>query len=232
MPQTVRAEKLRTARVHIGGLGRIGTHIAIALQEADVGTVSGNDPQMFEQEQLTACGFSRHSDLGRAKAHVVERYFDGRAGFTFLPVVAPNQSKIVLAYLEAADVIVSSANNLDARLHLERAAVRLGKPSIQACAQDARQSLGGLVTRWLPAGGASCFGCLFHGNRQTIRRGEILLPAVTNAVAGIAAHAVVETLLSRESNGSQPNVTLLDLRKLSMETMRVAAVAHCKVCGG
>ena len=49
MPQIriARTETLRRARVHIGGLGRIGTRLAIALQEASVGVISGNDPQMF-----------------------------------------------------------------------------------------------------------------------------------------------------------------------------------------
>ena len=84
------AERLGKARVHIGGIGRIGTNVAIALHEDGVGEISCNDPQNFEEEQLKVCGFSRRSDLSRPKVHVLERFFDGRPNFVFTPIVEPN----------------------------------------------------------------------------------------------------------------------------------------------
>lgn len=227
----VNRDPLRNTHVHIGGMGRIGTNIALALHEAGVGTISANDPQTFEREQLKVCGFSRESDLGRAKVHVLDRYFDGRPGFTFIPIVAPNHCDAVFPYLKAADVIVSSANNLPARLHLERAAVQLGKPSIQACVQDAREALGGVITRWAPKSRGACFGCLFQNPKQGFRRSEILLPVVVKTIASLAAHLVTETLLCRGEKKELGNILVVDMARTTMERLSVKAVAGCPVCG-
>jgi len=77
-------------------------------------------------------------------------------------VIARNQSLEIQPYLERANVIVSSSNDLAARLHLER----LNKPCVQASVCDARTTLAGTVTVWRPGVNCSCFGCLFPSRRQ------------------------------------------------------------------
>lgn len=226
------ADDLRGARVHIGGMGRIGTTVALALHEAGVGEISGNDPQKFEEEQLQVCGFSRRSDLGRPKVHVLERYFAGRPNFVFTPVVGANQSPAVKPYIERADVIVSCANQLHARLCLERMGVRLGKPIIQACAQDARQARGGIISVWMPGTDCSCFGCLFSGRKQQSRRGEVLIPTVTRVLGSLAAGIVVGILggtFQDRSNGQ--NVFAIDLLSHRMDPLAIRSRPGCTVCG-
>ena len=154
MPDQSR-ELLRRARVHIAATGRVGTAIALGLHTAGAGVISANDHQRFEQEQLETCVFSRTSDLGRFKVHVLERFFDGRPGSVFLPVVGRNEARSVWPYLEQADLIISCANSFPARLFIEQAAVNLRKPCVQACVQDGRTALGGVVTLWAPEANCS-----------------------------------------------------------------------------
>lgn len=221
---------LQTARVHIGGLGRIGTSIALALHAAGVGQISCNDPQNFEQEQLEICTFSRRSDLGRPKVHALARFLDGRPGLTFVPIVARNESRTVRPYLEQANVIVSCANNRAARLHLEHAAIMLGKPCVQACAQDARVSLGGLVSVWRPATTFSCFGCLFPNRSKERTSKEILLPTVTGTIAAFAAHIIIEVLRCERGSPEGANVFSIDLYSGKIRPMSLDQRRTCSCC--
>jgi molybdopterin-synthase adenylyltransferase len=223
---------LATAHVHIGGSGRVGTGIALALHAAGVSHISCNDPQDFDEEQLPWCVFSRRSDLGRPKVYVLERFFDGRPGFTFEPIVARNEDELVEPYLAQADLIVSCANALTARLHLEKAAIRLGKPSIQASVQDGRTALGGVISIWAPKAGRSCFGCLFGDRQPSFRRGEVLLPTITRMISDLAAHLAVQLLVGNaEEIARQHNLIALDARAQAIQSLSIERRKGCRVCG-
>jgi molybdopterin/thiamine biosynthesis adenylyltransferase len=226
-----RNDGLRAIRVHIGGIGRIGTAIVLGLHAAGVGGISCNDPQNFENEQFDACVFSRRSDLGCPKVHVLERFLEGRSRLVFAPIVAPNQAPELAPYLERADLIVSCANQLDARIHLEREAVRLQKPCIQASAQDCRYARGGLVTVWCPRADCSCFGCLLPANHK-FPRGEVLLPSVTSTIASIAVHIAVQMLgLDARRFAREHNLFAVDLDDFAIRPMSVKPRPSCRICG-
>jgi molybdopterin/thiamine biosynthesis adenylyltransferase len=226
-----RNDQLHRARVHIGGTGRVGTGIVLGLHAAGVGEISFNDPQNFEEEQLDACVFSRRSDIGRPKVHVLARFLEGRLRSVFVPIVATNQSPELAPYLERADLIVSCANQLEARLHLEREAVRLRKPCIQASVQDGREALGGLVSVWCPGADCSCFGCLSPA-RPKFRRGEVLIPSVTSVIAAIAAHVAVQMLgADAQRFAREHNVLAVDLDDFAIRAMSVKARPSCRICG-
>jgi molybdopterin/thiamine biosynthesis adenylyltransferase len=223
VPKMKVAERLLQSRVHIGGCGRLGTTIALALHAAGVGEISCNDPQMFEEEQLAGCVFARCSDLGRPKVHVLERFLEGRGGLTFLPIVATNQSRRLRPYLEQANVIVSCANRIEARLHLERAAIRLGKPSVQAAVEDGRRALGGMISVWAPGAECSCLGCLLPPKKLRFSRGEILPPTVTGIIGSLAAHLVIQMLASDASEfARRHNVFAVDATGYRVESLSVS----------
>jgi molybdopterin/thiamine biosynthesis adenylyltransferase len=135
-------------------------------------------------------------------------------------------------FLEAADLFISCANRLDARLHLERQAVRLRKPCIQACVQDGRAAHAGVVSVWTPNTDSSCFGCLFSDNGQRFRRGEILQPTVTRTVASFAAHIAVEMLTGNSSAFlGHRNVFVLNLHRCALEALSVKRRLNCTICG-
>lgn len=223
---------LAQASVHIGGMGRIGTSIALALHAAGVGEISCNDPQNFEEEQFSVCVYSRRSDIGRPKAHVLERFMDGRPNLNLTSIVARNQSPLVMPYLEKATVIVSCANSLAARLYLERMAIRLRKPCVQAAVHDARTAIGGVVTVWRQGAKCSCFGCLFPGRKHFSQRGEVLLPTVTGTIATLAAHVIRDLLLNKRSNARWKNAIFMNLQDGSMERLAVVPRSGCGICRG
>ena len=224
---------IRSATVHIGGCGRVGTAIVLALHAAGVGHISCNDPQMFDMEQFACYPFSRRSDLGRAKVEVLARFLDGRPGLVFQPVVVANESPKIARYLKDADVIVSCANRLPARLNLERAGIRFRKPVIQACVFDGRRRKGGLISIWTPDARRSCFGCLFPQPNPRFMRGEILFPTVTSSIGAIAAQRIVDLLVSpTPGSAADRNVLMVDLARCTIDGLSVEPREGCPICGG
>lgn len=225
-----RIDQLRTAHVHIGGTGRVGTAVTLGLHAAGIGVISCNDPQGFEEEQLAPCVFSRRSDLGRPKVEVLARFLEGRPHLLFTPIVAPNQSVAIAPSLERADLIISCANQFEARLHLEREAVRLRKPCIQATAQDGKLARGGLISIWYPGAHCSCFCCLFP-TPPDFARGEVLLPSVTSTIASIAVHMALHMLTPDAKQFTRDhNVFAIDLDDFSIRPMSVKARRRCCIC--
>ena len=227
----VTEDKLASAQVHIGGLGRLGTTIAMALQSAGIGGISGNDPQTFDEEQMGWCVFARRADLGRPKVHLLERFFDGRPNFRFEGIQEQNQSPKILSHLKQADLIFCCANDLAARLSLERAAIELGKPCIQATIQDGRQSLGGFVSVWAPESDLSCFGCIFPDETGAKHQNELLIPTVARLIGDFAAHLGVQILRGDwQPTPKHPNVFVIDLKEHSIESLSVRRRTSCRTC--
>jgi molybdopterin/thiamine biosynthesis adenylyltransferase len=224
------ARQLADGRVHVGGGGRIGSGIVMGLVAARVGQTICNDPQGVEAEQLKHSVIHRRSDIGRAKVHALARFLDGVGGGAFEPLVAPNESPLVKPYLAKADLIISCANQLDARLYLEKEAIRLNKPCIQASAQDGRNALGGTISVWVPGADCSCFGCLFPVLVAS-ERGEILLPTVTNTIAQISVNIATELLLGNAVEfARRHNVFAIDLSRYEIQRFSIKPRPGCSIC--
>src|SRR5207249_6212522 len=103
-------ERLRAARVHVSGAGRIGSSIVLHCASAGVGSISANDAQAIEPEDLGSFAFARPSDIGQKKVYILERLLHGRPHFVFTPVVALTESESVDPYLRDADLVISCAN--------------------------------------------------------------------------------------------------------------------------
>jgi molybdopterin/thiamine biosynthesis adenylyltransferase len=225
-------ERLRQARVHISGTGRIGSSLAIHLAAAGVGYVSANDPQNVEPENLGAWAFARPSDLGQEKVYVLAKFFDGRPQFVFDPLVAPTELPKVDPYINAAQLVISCANTVDGRLAAERKAIRYGKPVMQVAAFDGRERLGGHIVFRLPENRwSACFGCLL-GDKQKFPRGEGLLTTVTSTLAAIGSNMAVEILTGVHCDFlRRHNVFWIDLGQYKIGSLSLRRRVGCEVCG-
>jgi molybdopterin/thiamine biosynthesis adenylyltransferase len=226
-----KSKRLADVTIHVGGTGRIGAASIFALEALGFRHFTFNDRQLVEAEQLHSWNFSRRSDLGRPKVHVIEKFLDGRANLILEPVVAPNQAPEVEPYLEKADLIISCANDLDARLYLERAAIRLRKPCIQASAQDGREAIAGMISVWVPEADSSCFGCLIP-HRPSVIRGELLVQTLTNTLANLAAQIASELLCGNAKEFVQKhNLFAVDLDNFNVERFSIKPRPDCAICG-
>lgn len=148
-------------------------------------------------------------------------------------MVGENEAPSVWPYLEQADLIVSCANGLAARLFIEQAAVKLRKPCVQACVQDGRTALGGVITLWAPEANCSCFGCLFYQGTHAIHARGIAASHGYATVAAVATRLVTEMLRSGPSRvAERQNVVAVDLGLLTMQSMSIQPRSTCPTCGG
>jgi len=225
-------ERVRRACVHISGLGRIGGSIALVLHQAGIGHVLGNEPQRVERENFGSWAFLRPPDLGKEKALVLERFFDGRPHFVFEPLVAPTESREVDPYIKRAHLVISCANTVRGRLAAERKAIHYRKPVMQVAAFDGRKHLQGLITLRLPENHwSACFGCCLNEKRE-FPRGEGLLTTVTSALAAVAANMAVQLLSGvRRDFIRRHSMFWIDLETYRIEALAVQRKPGCTVCG-
>jgi molybdopterin/thiamine biosynthesis adenylyltransferase len=225
-------ERLRHARVHVSGTGRIGGSIVMHLAEAGIGEVSANDPQGVEQENFGPWAFVRPPDLGKKKVLVLWRYFQGRPHFLLEPLVAPTESKKVDPFIRRAQLVVSCANTVGGRLAAERKAIKYRKPVMQIAAFDGRERLGGLIALRLPENRwSACFGCYLN-DKQKFPRGEGLLATVTSTLAAMAANVAVQLLAGVQGEfPKENNLFLIDLHTYTIEALAVKRRSGCSVCG-
>ena len=230
--ETTEKQKLHAASVHVSGTGRVGTNIVLNLAAGGVQSVTANDGQRIDQENLGNLILARPSDLGREKVFVLERALHGLSHFVFEPVFARTQSDLVDPYIERATVVISCANTVAARLAAERKAIRYGKPVIQVAAFDGKERLGGLITLRLPENAwSACFGCYLNGNRR-FPRGEALLSTVTATLAAVASNLAVEIISGARADFMKTrNLLLIDLETYRIEALAVERRAKCRVCG-
>jgi molybdopterin/thiamine biosynthesis adenylyltransferase len=220
------------APIHVSGTGRIGTQVIMALAEAGVKNVSANDPQTIDQESLAALVHTRRSDLGRAKAIVLERFLDGRSNLVFEPVVACTESHDVDPYFRKAKVILSCSNTFTSRVTAERKSDFFGKPCVQVAALDSKLRLGGVIIIRTPetASWAACFGCLTAGINK-FRRGESLQPTVTATLGALGANLALQIISGQAKTFlREHNAIFVDLESYRLETLAIERRPSCWVC--
>ena len=224
-------ERLRQARVHAVGAGRIGAMLALNLAAAGVGYVSSNDPQQVEPDNLNSCVFLP-ADIGEEKVRVLEQRLESRQNFEFQPVPLPIEANEVDEYISAANLVVCCANTVVARVATEQKAFRWGKPSMQVAAFDGRDCLGGLIAvRLTENPWSACARCCIDPSQNWTISGA-LLSTVTSALAAIAANMAVAILSGvRTPVFRDKNVFYVDLETYGIEALAVQKSAECPLCG-
>src|SRR6266566_9980159 len=135
-------ERLRQARVHVVGAGRVGSALTQYLAGAGVGALSSNDHQKVEPDNLNSLAFSC-GDIGTKKVKVVGRRLALREHSRFRWIALPIEADEIDPYIEASDLVICCANTVTGRVGAEQKAVRYGKPTMQVGVFDGRDCLGG-----------------------------------------------------------------------------------------
>ena len=223
---------LKAKRVHISGCGRIGSACLWFLHSAGVGAISINDPQTIEPENIGPLAFTVCADLGQPKVDVLGRFLQGRPYLDLTPLVRSTESLSADVYRDA-DLVISCANTVSARLAAEREAVEHGKPVMQVAAADGRNRLAGQVSLRLPENEwSACFGCLLSTG-QEFPRGEGLLATATSSIAAVASNMAIQLLTNtRRDFLDHHNVVFIDLESYVIEALAVNRRTDCDICGG
>jgi adenylyltransferase/sulfurtransferase len=199
-------ERLRSARVLVVGAGALGNEIIKNLALLGVGQLFVADRDRIERSNLSRSVLFRDADCGRSKAAVAaerarELYpemrvqeFDGNIVYD-----------LGLGIYRWADVVIGGLDNREARVAINQAAAKVGKPWIDG----AIERLDG-VARVFDAATGPCYECTMSEvdwkmlaarrscallTRDEMEMGRVpTTPTTSSVIAGIQAQEAVKLL--------------------------------------
>ena len=203
-------EKLGRAKFLVAGAGALGNEILKNLALLGVGKVYVADMDNIETSNLSRAVLFREGDEGRPKAETAARR--AREIYPRLGIKA-ERSNVVhdlgLGLFRWADVILGALDNREARLALNRASWKVGKPWIDGGIEN----LSGITRVFKPGG--PCYECTMsetdwkmlemrHScsllNRQLMEFGKTATtPTTASVVAGIQCQEALKLIHGKET---------------------------------
>jgi adenylyltransferase/sulfurtransferase len=199
-------ERLRKARVLVVGAGALGNEIIKNLALLGVGRVFVADRDRIERSNLSRSVLFRDSDCGRGKADVAAE----RARELFPEMRTQDfDGNIVydlgLGVYRWTDVVIGGLDNREARVAINQAAAKVGKPWIDG----AIERLDGVARVFDPANGP-CYECTMSEidwkmlaarrscallSRDEMEMGRVpTTPTTSSVIAGIQVQEAVKML--------------------------------------
>jgi molybdopterin/thiamine biosynthesis adenylyltransferase len=201
-------EKLRSARILIVGAGAIGNEILKNLALLGIGQVVIVDLDRIENSNLSRSVLFRAGDEGSYKAEVAARRMQEINPDVQTTWIAGNVlTDIGLGLFHWADVVLGGLDNREARLFLNRACWKTGRPFVDG----AIEALHGFARVFLPPDGA-CYECTMTETdwkllekrkscslltRSEMQEGKIpTTPTSASVIAGIEVQEMLKLLHS------------------------------------
>jgi adenylyltransferase/sulfurtransferase len=148
-------ELLARARVLVIGAGALGNEILKNLALVGVGSVVVADMDQIEHSNLSRSVLFRESDIGGNKAEVAaQRAAEIYPAMQVQPFVGNIVYDLGAGLFHWADITIGGLDNREARVAVNRACLRLGRPWIDG----AIERLDGVVRLFQPGTGA-CYEC-------------------------------------------------------------------------
>lgn len=219
-------------RIHLAGLGRVGSATIDALIRAGFRYFSGNDPQTVDHEAAEAIlSYAAHHD--KTKAEATRLRLKAYPGVTFTGVSAPNESPLVDPFINAADIVICGANTVAGRRAAAEKAIAANNPLVDVSLADAREGIGGFVKVWLPenAEWSACPACWLTDAEEP-PRGELLLGSVAGYVGAIVAQLITQYVFDLDAAVvRRHSFFVVDAAAHHIERYAVAKDPACTVCG-
>jgi adenylyltransferase/sulfurtransferase len=123
--------RLRNARVLVAGAGALGNEVIKNFALLGVGHLAIADMDTIEISNLTRSPLFRETDAGKPKAECAARAArDLYPAIDARPLVGNITADLGLGWVRWADVVVGALDNREARIFINSACARLGKPWI------------------------------------------------------------------------------------------------------
>jgi len=198
-------DRLRSARVLVVGAGALGNEIIKNLSLLGVGNILVADMDRIENSNLSRSVLYRASDNGAFKATVAAR--GAREIYPDIHVHAFNGNVVYdlgLGVYRWADVVIGGLDNREARLAINRACYKVGRPWIDG----AIETISGTARVFAPPG--ACYECTMSAtdwkllqNRRScnlLTRAEMqggktpTTPTISSIIAGVQCQEAVKLL--------------------------------------
>jgi adenylyltransferase/sulfurtransferase len=203
-------DRLAGAKILVAGAGAIGNEVLKNLALLGVGRVFVADLDAIETSNLSRSVLFRETDVGRPKAEVAA----SRAREIYPPMRARGlRANVIhdlgLGLFRWADVVIGALDNREARLAINRAALRVSRPWIDG----GIERLSGIARVFRP--GAACYECTMNETdwkileqrrscsllgRRMLQEGHVpTTPTTASIVAAIQCQEALKLLHGKET---------------------------------
>ena len=222
--------RLRSSTVHVAGLGGIGFHVAMFLSEIGVGSISANDPQRLEIDNLNRVPFASVRSVGTPKTRLLAQQIRERPHTRIALVECRSEDPKAQQLQRAADLLICCSNTYLSRLATTLTAIQAGKPLLDIGVCDARRGFIAGIRVFEPGkNDAACPICTAPKPGTKTNDDRILGP-VAGVAAGFAAHLAMRLLVGHSVAPEAPNFIQIDLGTLAITQMRVLRNPRCPAC--
>ncbi|GBF08563.1 putative ATP-dependent adenyltransferase [Aeropyrum pernix] len=215
--------RLSSSKVAVVGLGGLGNLAAAYLAASGVGRLILVDRDVVEPSNLNRQVLYGKGDVGRYKAvAAAERLGELNPEAEIEPVPEALDPALAEDIAREADVIVDGLDNWMARLWLDAASWRRGKPLVHGAAER----MHGQVTT-VERGRSSCLACIAPSNPERAGCTTIIAPTV-GVVSSLEVLEAIK-LLTGVGEPLYNRLAVIDLTTPRIEVLRLAQM-DCKAC--
>lgn len=218
--------RLAAARVLVVGAGGLGSAVLYGLAGAGVGHLSIMDPDRVSPSNLNRQFLYQDQDVGRLKVEMASerlRAYHPDISLWLSPAMLDEQ--LAGELVSQHDLIISAVDSRAARLLLNEACCRHGKPLVDGGVNG----LAGYLAIIEP-GKTPCCRCLFGADSDSSLQPAGVLGAVAATIGSLQATAAVLLLLGC-SNPLEQEVLYLDGRTMVFDRVRFCRDPDCPDCG-
>ncbi|HUQ69895.1 MAG TPA: HesA/MoeB/ThiF family protein [Planctomycetaceae bacterium] len=218
--------KLKAASVLISRIGGVGGAAAYHLAAAGVGRLVLAHAGVIQAGDLNRQLLMTTDRLGTSRVESAAVRLRELNPLVEIVTIDENVNESNAARLvEQADVIVDAAPRFGERLAMNRAAVRLRKPMVEAAMYEFDVQL----TTFVP-GRSPCLACLYPEEPPHWRREFPVFGAVAGTAGALAATEVIK-LITGVGDVLVGTLLCLDLRTMESRRIPIARDPGCSVCG-
>jgi len=199
-------EKLRAAKVLVGGAGAIGNEVLKNLALLGIGQVWVIDLDEIEDSNLTRSVLFRHEDCGKSKAiAAAEEMRSINPDVCVTPIHGNVMTDLGLGLFRDVDVVIGCLDNREARLWVNRSCWKVGTPWIDGGIQE----ISGVAKVFLPPDGP-CYECGMTENdyrlinlryscpllrREDLQAGKVpTAPTIASMIGGLQVQEALKLL--------------------------------------
>lgn len=151
-------DRLKNATIMVVGAGAIGNELVKNLSLLGIGRILIYDMDSIENTNLTRSVLFRASDVGQAKAEVVAgRAMEMNPDVHAKAFIANILDDVGLGVFRRMDVVLGGLDNREARLGINQACYKVGRPWIDG----AIEAMSGFARVFVPGEGA-CYECTMN----------------------------------------------------------------------
>jgi len=217
-------EKLKAAKVFIGGAGGLGCPISIYLTNAGIGTIRIVDHDKIELSNLNRQVLHWPEDVGRRKIDSASEKLGRMNPEMKLEALCETiDESNVFQLTEGFDVIVDAMDNIKTRYLLNEAAIKHGIPFMHG----AIYGLEGRAMTVVP-GKSACLACVYRGIPPKVRFPVL---GVTPAVIGCIQATEVIKYLTGIGELLIDRIIIYDGLNMKFTEVNIHRNLECTCCG-